>query len=180
MCTKALALGLVLFFAVGCDDQGLPTEASIPALDAPTPRPAIVFNDWFPGSVEIWDGTGTGSVSSNCGELIRAESEKDHITVKQTETPSGQFKWSFHINSLGFRAVGMDTGREWVMNPTTFNFWFMTKDDSPAYHEHAIARGVGRGVNTDVDLRSMWRIHLNILDSGKVVVDRSLMEIICR
>jgi hypothetical protein len=63
-----------MFFAVGCNDQGIPTEASNPALDAPTPRPAIVFNDWFPGSVELWDGTGTGSISSNCGEFILAES----------------------------------------------------------------------------------------------------------
>ena len=59
MCIKALALGLVVFFAVGCNDQGIPTEASNPALDAPTPRPAVVVNDWFPGSVELWDGTGT-------------------------------------------------------------------------------------------------------------------------
>ena len=103
MCTKALALGLVLFLAVGCDDQGIPTEASIPALDVPTPRPAVVFNDWFPGSVELWDGTGTGSVVSNCGEWIRVESERDHVIVKETVTPSGNYKYSFHISSLGCR-----------------------------------------------------------------------------
>jgi hypothetical protein len=131
--------------------------------------------------VELWDGTGTGSVSSNCGEFILAESEKDHITVKETETPSGNYKYSFHIHSLGFFAVGQTTGREWRMNPTGFTFWVKTKDASPAaYLEHAVATGVGHGVNTDVDLHSKWRIFFNRLASGEIVVDRSLTEIVCR
>jgi hypothetical protein len=180
MCIKALALGLVMFFAVGCDDQGIPTDASVPALDTPTPSPAILYNGWFDGSVEIWDGTGTGSVDSNCGEYIRVESERDHIYEKLTETPSGQTKYSFHINSLGIQAVGLSTGRVWAFNPVTYNFWVMFKDGSPAYREHHSARGVGHGVNTDVDILSKWAIHVNVLDSGEIVVDRSLTEIVCR
>jgi hypothetical protein len=171
-----------MFFAVGCNDQGLPTEASIPALDVPTPRPAIVFNGWSPGGVEIWDGTGTGSVSSNCGEWIRVEWDREHVTVTETQTPSGHYKFSFHIQGFGFRALGLTTGREWVLSPGPYTFWFKTKDGSPAYHEHQIARTVGRPANeiTDVGLYAMWRIHFNRLASGEIVVDRSLTENVCR
>jgi hypothetical protein len=180
MCTKTLALGLVMFFAVGCNDQGIPTEASIPALDVPTPRPAVVFNDWIPGTEEIWDGTGTGDVASNCGEFLRLQCERDHIIEKVTETPSGHFKYSFHISGSRCRIVGLTSGREWVLSPSPYTFWFKTKDASPAaYHEHQIARSVGRGVNTDVPFRSMWRIHVNILDSGETVVDKRLTENVC-
>lgn len=173
MCTKALALGLFMLVAIGCNDQGL-TEPTDVGLAPPNPQPQVLVNEWFPGGVEYW-------TSSSCGETIRIEAEEDHILVKETVTPSGNYKFSFQIQSLGFYAVGMTTGREWQMSPVPYTFWVQTKDDSPlAYHTHQVAHGVGRGVNTDINMYSTFMVHFNRLASGEIVVDMFISELECR
>jgi len=170
MRTQVLALGLAAFLAVSCNDQGIPTEASNPALDVPTARPQVVVNEWFEGGGFDFEG---------CGEWNTASSERHHIVEHVTETPSGHYKYWFHVKDQGMRIVGWDTGNEYRANGWPYTFWFKVKD-LPAYHQHELSHLVAHGVNVDMNMYAKYKVQIHILESGKVVMDRFFYDIGCR
>jgi hypothetical protein len=162
-----------MFFAVGCNDQGIPTEASNPALDAPTLRPqVVVVNEWFLGEDVRFFA---------CGEMNTYSPLMDHVLIKASETPNGQSKFWFHINSKGGTVTGDDTGNEYRANPWSYNVSIMGEDrDNPPYKQHETAHLAAHGINVDTKMYCNFKIQRNILESGEVVLDRFFTECGCR
>lgn len=170
MRTKALTLGLAAVLAVACTDLSTPTETSDLTFDAPEPTLGVLVNDWFDDQEFDFFA---------CGEWNTYFS-RDHYVEKMTETPDGQFKFSWHLNSLGdSRVVGWDTGNEYRANPWTSNFWLKVRD-FPAYHEHQRGWLVAKGTNVDTKMYFDTKINIHILESGKVIMDLFIDEAECR
>ena len=112
MCTKTLVLGLVMFFAVGCSDQGIPTDAPQQTEVGPT-LSKVIFDAW----VETIDVSGDPPSYAACandgaGEWVQFFGTAD-IHWKSRTTPSGNEVVTCSIDyqtetPLGF--VGLSSG----------------------------------------------------------------------
>lgn len=161
-----LVTALALFVAASCSDEPTaPPELSNLAIGPPGLTPAVVFKGWFPGEEVVWEA---------CGEE-HTYVGTDHIVIRETETPSGIYKWGIHINSRA-ATVTSESGNVYSASPWAWSGWFSVVDGTDRYLESNTSTLIAHGVNVDGKLWWKWRFQLNNLESGEVIVDREIDE----
>lgn len=161
-----IAAALALFAAVSCDRTTAPPQE---AIDTSTPTLAVVYNGWDEDQELTFPA---------CGEMNTLYST-DHVVIRETETPSGQYHFGLHLSSSDAVIVGHTTGNEYRANPWAYNVSVKVKE-FPVVHQHETARLVAHGINTDLTMRWKWRIRFKVDKNGQVVMDHFIDEGECR
>lgn len=105
---RALSLTAVaaLVLLAACSDATAPPEAVDAQFAAATPSSPEIFNEWIPSTPYVFDG---------CGETFTYEGGMDHLIIREHVTPSGKYRWNYHIQTsaamITSTSGGIDPGK---------------------------------------------------------------------
>jgi hypothetical protein len=169
---RTLSLTCLAAFALlaACSEATAPPDqTTADAETGATLTASVVVNDWFPSAPFVFTG---------CGEEFTLVGDVDHLVISEHVTPSGKYKWSFHIQTLGATITG-EFGNVYRANPGAGNGSLHVDLDGNKYGWTGAATIVAKGVNVDKRLRYKEQVKVLVTPDGTVIADRSVIEVEC-
>lgn len=167
MRTLSLTSLATLVFLTACSEATAPPD---PATEtAGTLTATVVVNEWFPGEPFVFTG---------CGETFTLVGDADHVVISEHVTPSGQYKWSFHIQTLGATITG-EFGDVYRSNPGAGNGSLHEDLNGNKSGWTGEATIVARGVNVDKRLKYKEQGKVLVTPDGTVIHDRFVVDVEC-
>jgi len=169
---RALSLTAVaaLVLLAACSDATAPPEAVDAQFAAATPSSPEIFNEWIPSTPYVFDG---------CGETFTYEGGMDHLIIREHVTPSGKYRWNYHIQTSA-AMITSTSGGIYRANAGTGNGSILADTDGEKNVLTLTATIIAKGVNVDQRLKYKEQGKTVVLPSGEVLIDRFAIEVECR